>query len=67
METKIGLVTYIEIHCETEEQIIIHLNIIRNEVMKRIKSGNIISEFEDSNCYGEHTCTISEDVTGVAI
>lgn len=64
---QIGLKTTIEIHCETGQEILAHLSVIRKTLKKQLKkSGGDIPDgldvrFEDDNCYGNHVVEIDPE------
>ncbi len=64
-KTQIGFRVSIEIVCETEQEILTHLSVIRAAVKKQLKKDGdeFLKDkiFEDSNCYGEHTAIIRLD------
>lgn len=63
-ETATGLRVDINIICETEEEILTHLQAIRKEIKARLKEEHEIKycwQFEDQNCYGEHLVVINLD------
>ena len=65
---QVGLKVTIEIHCETEREIIAHLQVIITEYKGHLKKmkGNIPDgidlNWEDDNCYGSHSVTIEPDM-----
>lgn len=55
----------IEIEFDSEDELFLHLSVIRKEIKKQIKAGNSIDDekfqlmlFDDSNCYGWHEVNI---------
>jgi hypothetical protein len=49
----------IEINCEDERELMIHLVVIRDQIRKALKKNeNFEGELKDSNCYGYHTIKI---------
>lgn len=63
--TQIGFKVLITINCETEEEILTHLSVIRKEVKKIAKKGipnGLDVEFNDDNCYGTHEVRIEPDL-----
>ena len=62
--TQIGFKVSIEINCETEEEILSHLSVIRREVKKIAKKGipdGLDVQFDDNNCYGTHEVKIEPE------
>jgi hypothetical protein len=64
-ETATGLRADIVIECETEQELLSHLTVIRQQVKKKLREiNNEITDtiiLEDSNCYGDHTVVINLD------
>jgi len=69
METvQVGFQINIQINCETEQEILTHLSVIRSNLKKYINRGDVAGEisvvpvhFEDENCYGSHEVNIIAD------
>jgi hypothetical protein len=64
-QTATGLRVDIVIECETEDQILSHLSMIRKQIKDKLKAiNNEVMDtihIEDSNCYGDHTVIINLD------
>lgn len=68
MKGSTGFKVYISISCETEEEILTHMSIARQQIKSVIRKnkGELelkereVIKLEDSNCYGDHTVTIQE-------
>lgn len=61
-----GLKMGIEVHCETEEELLSHLSAIRATLKKKLNcmvNGEIVKplNFGDNNCYGTHDVVVTED------
>lgn len=68
METITGFKVSIEIHCETENEIVAHLHAIKSNLLKHLRRKDVAGEitvvplkFEDNNCYGHHDVVIDFD------
>ncbi|WP_153799055.1 hypothetical protein [Foetidibacter luteolus] len=50
----------IEINCEDEKDIMVHLSVIRQQIRQALKQnpGKARHELQDENCYGGHTVMI---------
>jgi hypothetical protein len=57
----------IEIICEDERELLLHLTVIREQIKKEIKKqkGELLvpATLKDSNCYGDHTVNIIPECT----
>jgi hypothetical protein len=56
-----GIIADIRICCETEEELLTHLSVVRNEVKRVLKYENEVHrkvDFIDENCYGSHSVEI---------
>jgi hypothetical protein len=70
MKNSTGFEIDICIYCETEQEILTHLSVIRSQVKKEIRrrKGEIdlnkdeVITITDEACYGEHSLTIKETV-----
>lgn len=70
MRNSTGFEIDISIYCETEEEILTHLSVIRSQVKKEIRrrKGEIdlqkdeVITITDEACYGQHSLTIMETV-----
>lgn len=64
-ETATGLRVDIVIECETEDEILSHISVIRQQIKNKLKQiNNEVTQtiqLEDSNCYGNHTVIINLD------
>lgn len=61
METITGIKIEINIECETEDEILAHLSVIRQTIKKHLRKNPEITQpvrFTDENCYGEHVVEI---------
>lgn len=61
-KTTVGIRVDIVIECETEEEILTHLSVIRGQIRKKLKTVGEVNKpilLEDSNCYGSHNIIIS--------
>lgn len=65
---QVGFKVSIEIHCETEDEIMSHLHVIRDEYRRHLRKRKGVIEdgaglqWEDDNCYGGHTVTIEPEL-----
>ena len=64
-KTVVGLKAKIEIRCETEDELLAHLSVIRREMKRKIRQqkGEITKRiaYQDNNCYGEHIVIVNLD------
>lgn len=53
---------FIEIECEDDKDLFLHLSVIRQQLKKEFK-GNPDFEgvLEDGNCYGEHVIKVNQE------
>ena len=68
MKPQTGYVMKIEVRCETTDELLAHLSVIRKRIKKEckvFKDGEIPDgidvQFDDNNCYGIHEVTIEPD------
>jgi len=64
------MITKITIECETVDQLLLHLTVIKKQIIKVAKNDNLHrslfgfqhpTKLQDSNCYGEHVVTIKPE------
>lgn len=67
--TLLGIKTTIVIQCETTDELLAHLSVIRRRIKKKRKKfpdnefpDDVDIEFEDNNCYGVHSVKIEPDI-----
>jgi hypothetical protein len=56
-----GIVVDVRIVCETEDELLTHLSVIRGEVKRVLKYENEVKRrvtYIDDNCYGSHSVEI---------
>ena len=62
-----GLHVEIKIYCDDEKEVLSHLSVIRRDLKREIKKQKgeikVPMDFEDSNCYGDHTVIVIPDCT----
>jgi len=68
MKTQTGFQINVQINCETEQEILTHLSVIRSNIKKYLNRPDNAGEisvlpvnFEDNNCYGTHEVNIIAD------